>query len=292
MRTSRQRSTRKTRQALSLSKPTKLALNKWISSKADIKQVYSTPFSTGVGGGALTNDVAFNQSISQLADIYHLLPNVIQGLNSDQRVGNQIEPKSLRIQLALQLISPSAIVMPPTGGTQITYPENITVHLFFLRSRQVDDPTLVGNIPITQLMARSPEGLNPQEFDGSYWNSRLPINRAQFSVIKHIQVHMRKGNGWYSFVNNSNVTGMLVPPQLGQDGAYSSPDQAVKHMTISIPVPKKIYYANELQNQPKNYFPFMCVGWTKNEYPLSTPWQRDFFPLAISARTFFKFNDL
>lgn len=255
--------------------------------------VYSTPSSFGTAGGPLTTDVRFNQYISGQEDIYRILPNVAQGLNQDQRIANQIEPKSLLLKLAVQLVQPSKEVFGELspGGNTYSYPENITCHIFILRSRQVDDPALVVNIPIDQLMMIGP-GMGTKPFDGSYWNSRLAVNTNQFTAIKHIKLHLRKGSSWYSYVNNCNVNGTSIPAQLPQDGAYSSPDQALKEFNIRIPVPKKLIYTNETFEQPKNFFPFMAVGWTKNEYPVSTAWTRSFYPLAISARTLFKFNDL
>lgn len=220
--------------------------------------------------------------------MYRLVPNVAQGLNVDQRVGNEIMPKSLRIQLALQLVQPGANIVP--GGNNYSSPENITCHIFILKSREVQDQQDASNVDIAHMMSPY-NGQRSGPFTGDYWPSREPVNKNLFTVIHHKKIHMRKGAGWYSFVNNANVMGTAQPTVPCQDGAYSSPDQAVVELTLNVPMPKKLVYINETAEQPRNFFPFMCIGWTKNEYPLTQAWNRDFTPLAVSARTYFKYTD-
>ena len=265
-------------------------LRKFLQNTAETKRIYSSPVTASGSGSTLINDTKFNQTISSVAEIYRLIPDVDQGEGFDERTGNQIEPKRLTVQLALSLVTPSsAVTATGLGGNAISYPENITVHIFFLKSRQVADVANYTAIPITELMSEG-GGQNAQQFDGSFWNAQLGVNSNLFSVIKHLKINMKKGNGWSSYVSYAEQSGSSVPPQLPCDGQADF--NRVHRINVNIPMPKKLTYDSDFTKQPSNYFPFMVAGYTRNEYPVTTAWANTWYPLAISARTLFTYTDI
>jgi len=249
----------------------------------------------------LQGDVKFSTQIDSTNEIYSLLPNVLQGIDSTQRIGQSICPISLKCSLALQLVQPSNKVWTPTEngsnpalGTVTSYPEDIIVHVYFLTCKAVK---FVGNfsaVPITNLLAYN--GTNPVQFSGSWWDAELPVNKELFNVIKHYRVRLYKGAAWQSYVANGEdfPSSASVPTQLWTDGYANGSNNIVKIDTM-IPCPKKLNYregaTDAWANQPEDYFPFMVAGWTRNQYPLNNTVANSVYPVAISGRTYFKWTD-
>lgn len=132
------------------------------------------------------NNTIFDPFINSVNDIYTLTPRISQGLNSDQRTGNQIEPKSLSIKLWFQLRMPQgAVDARPLPYQYACPPEDIIVHAYFLKSKQVTSEANFTAIPIDQLLSPG-YGQQARPFDGSVHNAALPINTDKFTVIKHL----------------------------------------------------------------------------------------------------------
>jgi len=249
----------------------------------------------------LQGDVKFNSQISSTNEIYSLLPNILQGIDSNQRIGQTINPISLKCSLALQLVQPSNKVWVPTEngsnpliGNTYSYPEDIIVHVYFLTSKQVKSVANYSAVPITDLLAYN--GSTPVQFSGSWWDAELPVNKELFNVIKHYRIRLYKGSSWQSYVANGEdfPSSASVPAQLPTDGYATGSNNIIK-IDTQIPCPKKLNYregaTDAWANQPEDFFPFMVAGWCRNMYPLNSTVANAVYPVAISGRTYFKFTD-
>lgn len=179
----------------------------------------------------------FNSSITTYAECYPLLPKVVQGTDSMNRIGDKLRPKSLRVELYMV-----------ANGTLTTSMLN-RVRLFVLEDKSLKNWTSIETTPIgTQL-------LDFGSFLGGF--SGLPncelirVNKRRYKVIKDKIVTFNKGTGVTPNVGGINGTQIFV-----------SGTQYHK-ITFSIPTPAVLHYASPLDSYPTNFAPFMCLGYTQ-----------------------------
>jgi len=249
--------------------------------------MYTSPIQASAIGGNLIADVKFNQGITSAADCYMCMPFVSQGVGVNQRVGAEIQPLSFKLQLCLSLVGGADEVI---GATSKDHgPEDITVHVFMLRSKLFPDMSQQYSLNVGSDLMCQFNGQLPQAFDGTYWASRLIPNRTLYHVLHHKKIRLRKGAGYQSYVKevseygNDNPTNSLY--------ALDTPGAQMAQLTLDIPAPKKLVYEGPFNTFPRDYAPFVCIGWVSNEFPIAKPLNQNYYPLAVTARTFFKFKD-
>ena len=265
-----------------------MVLTKWLNSKLETKYVYSTPVQCTVLQPSLLNDTLFNQSITSTIDCYGLMPVCPQGVGVNQRIGEQIQPLSLKLQLALSLVTPTNLVTP-LGTSGNSGPEDITVHVYILRSKDFPSWQQQYSLNVGTDLLSPYQGQNELPFDGTYWNSKLPVNTVKYNVLHHKQIRLRKSAGYQSYVKYADQNSSNDPA--GALNCVSQTGNQTAYLSLNIPIPKMLQYSNSAFNMPEDYFPFMCIGWVSNEYPLSAQWTRQLYPLAVTARTYLKFKD-
>lgn len=255
----------------------------------EVKTAYSTAvnFSTGA---TMISDVLFNHSITP-GDKYRLMPGITIGTFNGNRVGNQIQPLSFKVQLCLSLSLPSATA---SGGyissTTDSGPEDLTAHVYFLKSKKFPDYDNMGSISLTSMLTPMANYGVYSGFTGDWWTAKSIVNSNDFTLIKHLQVRLTKGAGYQSYMAQINETGDGNPQQAlfatdvsGRPWAYH---------TVNIPVPKMLQYKDTTSSQPVDYNPFMVIGWVRNSYPFAVLGANTTFPLAVSARTLFRYKDI
>lgn len=180
----------------------------------------------------------FNCTINGTGELYSLLPPVIQNKGgSSTRVGDEITPTKLRVKMAF--------------GFPYDQPSSdVVVHVYFLTCKSVKSAANYTAIPITTLLDRGDGG--NATFDGSLYNSQLPINTDSFSVLSHKQFRLTKNDG----LNNTYIQGGS-----NKTAVTSSPAASYKTLTKDFKLPT-LKYANDLDVYPQNSFPFVAVGWT------------------------------
>lgn len=272
--------------------PTKKALNSWLNNKAESKNIYGSVYSV-TGGLSLDNDQKFNQGITS-GDKYGLMPAIAQGTSVQSRVGNQIQPLSLKVKLCMSLVIPTREVASYGGGdayaSKNSAPEDITVHVYFLKCKKYPDYNDGALIDVTKLLTPMPNNNYQVAFDGSYWNSKFRVNSEQFTTIKHLKIRLKKAAGYESYVGNVTRTNDFEPSNQLQD--TSEPGRHYYETTVDIPCPKMLEYKENTAQQPVNFNPFMVAGWVCNDYPFTTNPPYDMYPLAITAKTFFRYKDI
>lgn len=180
----------------------------------------------------------FNARISTTGEIYSLLPPVIQSAaGSSTRIGDEITPTKLRVKM--------------TFGFPYNQPtSDLVVHTYFLTCKSVKQAGNFSAVPILQLLDKG-DGTNTS-FDGSLYNSQLPVNKDSFSVLAHKQFRLTKSSG----INNSYI-------QAGSNLAEQVCPNPTQYKTITkdFDLPK-LKYQNDTDVYPQNSFPFVVVGWT------------------------------
>jgi len=179
----------------------------------------------------LQDFTAFTSGITSTNEIYGLIPDVSQGDDDFQRIGNVIQPTSLTVKVNVAL---------NTTQTQSVYAD-----VYFLHSKTVKDQSLVNGIQTAQLMNVG-DGTNAP-YDGTSYTAMLPINRSEFTVIAHKRILLQKGSN----DPNTALTGTGSPAT--DTFSYT------KSFSQKITLPK-LQYENASKVQPSNTFPFMVVG--------------------------------
>lgn len=179
----------------------------------------------------------FNAKINGTGEIYSLLPPVLQNKGSSTRIGDEITPTKLRVKMAF--------------GFPYDQPSSdVIVHVYFMTCKSVKAANNYTSIPITTMLDNG-QGTNTN-FDGSLYNSQLPVNTDAFSVLSHKQFRLSKIDG----LNNTYI-------QAGSNKTAITSENPASYKTLTkdfkLPTLK---YQNDSDIYPQNSFPFVVVGWT------------------------------
>jgi len=200
-----------------------------------------------------TKFVSFTQTDSgrnsnlALADVIPCLPPLVQdqGLGSSfQRLGCKVSPKSLytdvHVSLYPALLRSTAVI----------------VHVYVLTCKAFKSmPTVLSSAPITKLL-RSGDANQTFNFDGHIDNAMLPINNADFTLIKHKKFVLQKNTG-------------LTQDEIG-DGNQPLGGPISKSFRVKLDPPAKLIYEQDgnlprTVLYPNNYAPFMLIGYTHTD---------------------------
>lgn len=245
---------------------------------------YGSPFLPLAPSSTLLTPTSFSTAITSYHELFSCIPLLGQGTAAYARIGDYIQPRKCIVDLHAALRDPHD--MDARFGTEI-WPEDITVHIFFLTSRKVKDPLLASQIDINTLMGF--DGHQTSSFDGYLLNADKPVNKADFSVIKRLRFRLRRVNGVPSLVQwtgQQATTGPITDQPLIADSGHTDH----RRFKVSIPMPKRLQYKEPSSTQPMNYFPFMCAGFTYNHAPL-TQLPSNFLPLTIMASSQLYYTD-
>lgn len=180
----------------------------------------------------LQDFTAFTSGITSTNEIYGLIPDMSQGDDDFQRIGNTIQPVSLTTKVNLALNS--------------TTSQSVYADVYFLTSKTVKDFNLTNAILTAQLMNVG-DGTNAA-YDGTSYTAMLPINKSEFTVLAHKRVLLQKGSG----DPNTALSGAGLP----STNTFSY----IKSFSQKIKLPSKLTYEDASRLQPSNSFPFMVVG--------------------------------
>lgn len=186
---------------------------------------------TGVNLGVHT---AFTSGITLPGEAFVCVPQVQQGDDDNQRVGNVIQAKSCVVRGNITLRS-----------TDINS-KSVYADIYFMTCKNIKDQSLGANLPVNDLLNYG-NGFNGP-YDGTSFTAQFPVNKADFSLIKHMRVLLQKGAN----DPNTALTG----------GGISSTDTFSYFRTFNckIPLPAKLTYKDSTTVYPTNYYPFMVVG--------------------------------
>jgi len=212
------------------------AVNQIVRRNEETKFIVDAPWK---GSGTLAAFTDFTTAITGTGEIYSLIPRVSQGVDDHNRIGQEIRPVSLKA------------IMTASINTRMIASEYVNVHFFFLTCKGVKDQTHVNSVPIGRLLNQG-DGTNTG-FSGALYNSQLPVNKSDFTVIKHKVVRLYKTQD----SPNAQAIGSGVLNTIGSGRLNHF--QTIK---VKIPTPKKLTYDVATSAIPTNYFPFVVCGWT------------------------------
>jgi len=176
------------------------------------------------------------------ADLYRMIPEVSQGVEANDRVGNAISPKGIRTHFAVYF----------PAETQNT--ANVYVRFLCISSREIKDYTGVAGLSGTNLFAYGDGGttdLSGQSFaDNIQSNQFLPVNKKSWIVHHDKTVHLARGFG-----NTSNDSASPRTPTGYVPVAH--------RFTFDTPHKGAFKYDKPLDVTPNNFAPFWCCYmWT------------------------------
>jgi len=231
------------------------AVSQVIARKSETKQAgfYGTAGTyPQTGAYADRNYSTQNSTVTAVAgDVKMLLPYIQQGTEDWQRVGNKIQPTSLKIMGTVKI--GQSQTLPPNFS-----PTDLFAVQWILTSKTWKSYQALLQLDLTRLL-KTQEG-STVAYDGTVWGSRLELAEEDFTQISKRIIRLRyagivAGGGGTnsSSVANShdyvyNYTVTLNQKKLPATLLY--PEQG-----STVPAP----YAN----QPTNYAPFMIMGFYK-----------------------------
>lgn len=206
-------------------------MNKIVNRKIETKFKIDAPYNHNTNQ-TLEDFVQFSTAITSTNEIYALIPKVSQGTDDYQRVGQTIQPKSLKVNIQCAL------------GTANS--SQIVVDFFFCTAKNVKDVKLTNQL-LTANLLNDGQG-NNIAYDGTSYTAMCPVNSSEFTLIKRKRVILRKGGYDYNTLYSGG--GPSTDTMTYNSAMFS----------VKIPLPKKLTYLTAGDLAPTNAFPFMMVG--------------------------------
>ena len=181
--------------------------------------------------------VLFNAAITAPSEQYNLLPSVVQGTDSHNRIGDKIRPKSLRVEVYV------------TANGTLTTSMLQRVRVFMLEDKTLKSWVNLTSSPIaTQLLDF---GAFLGGFSGLPNTELIRVNKRRYKVIKDKILTLSKGTG-------------LTPNTGGINGTQTFVSAQQYHkFTVRIPTPAVLHYASPGDSYPTNFAPFLIAGYTQ-----------------------------
>lgn len=184
--------------------------------------------------------------------VYPLLPEINQGVNSNERVGDKIRPKRMRVDFTITAVGESDSSL------------DVLVRLLVLEDKQIKGtldllPLAPSGTPPTGGQPGTPIGTDllqygsqVQGYQGLLTDDMARVNTERYTVIKDIRRELIKGMG-QSPTNANSFLGTQ---------AFISGQQTYK-VSVVIPTPAVLRYSKEMDGFPTNFAPFFVVGYVQ-----------------------------
>lgn len=209
----------------------KAAENKYITRLGSANATIGTSY----GSEFVTPAIPLNSSVRPL------LPTIVEGTDANQRIGNTITPKYLKVKCHV------------TFSNDITQSAIRDVRFMFLKNKSVKDTAMLtsdtAGVPNYALeLLWNGQTATPTDYKGCepYYN-KLPINRKQWDVVEDKIVRIAKSESDTSPSAN---------------GVKAITSQYAQEFEVSIPLPAKLYYdGGPGVTYPSNFAPVLAIGW-------------------------------
>lgn len=181
--------------------------------------------------------ISFNAAITTGSELYPLLPPLLNGVSSYQRVGDRVRPTRFTVD----------VIVSANGG--LTSSQLNMVRLFLISDKSYGNwDDVRTNTPITTELLNS--GTGTQGFTGIPASLMMPVNTEKYKVHHDKILQVRAGTGQTPNSSNSYVgTQTFVGTQ-----------QAWK-LRFVIPTPAVLKYSGFNDPYPSNFAPFICLGY-------------------------------
>lgn len=186
----------------------------------------------------------FNSAITSSGECYPLIPQVAQGTDDCNRVGDKIRGKYLYITGMLQLdnsylntLGANTYIPPFTGRVMILSQKNVKV------GNEV--PT---RIDVAHLLKDNVATGVARPYNSTIWDNVAPINKDLFRVHMDRKIKFNWVNHYY-YAGGGNAI-----------EALASGNDRTKYFRCRIKVPATLTFDNGNLDYPNNFAPFLCFG--------------------------------
>jgi len=250
----RKRTVRKVNKVAKLSKPMKKAIVQVLHKQQEDKYAAIFPGQGGVvNPGApwsgiagapifMTPNILNNPGLSTC---HPLLPSIVQGVAAFQRIGDKITPKSLVVKFSIT-VNPAVVSV-----------EDLVCRLFVLSDKSLKDTSQIVSSPVnpgtpieTELFDNG-DGLYVG-FVGKPRDITMRVNKSRYTVHHDRLIRIVKGQGDLGNIPNT------------YQGSMTFASSAMSHeLTLRVPLPKTLTYAQNNFQYPSNSAPFWCLGFVQ-----------------------------
>jgi hypothetical protein len=244
------------------SKALTTAITRVINRKAESKMAmfYGTAGTFPQSG--IYNDRGYSQQnqfiTSTTSDLKWLLPNVAQGSDDAQRIGDQITPTLLRINGCVKVANSLLIASPPQAIDVIAVIYVLTHKVFKSYEALLGSPAVppavgfVGGNNFNQLL-KNGENITT-DFSGNFWAAQQPVANQYYNVIAKIQKRLR-------FAGLYTSSGASVSIANSHDyQANFTVNLTQKDLPAHLKYPESTV-TGAFNDAPLNFAPFLCVGY-------------------------------
>lgn len=182
-----------------------------------------------------------NSAISGVGDCYQLVPSIEEGTQSNQRIGEVIRPRRLKVQVKVQLSQSNY-----TSASNLT---PIRVRLLILRQKTIKAWGQMSQFQPNQLLRTNENSSNAERaYTGDVNDDMRMINTDLYDVILDKKVTLKP----QYVVFGSGSTEDIKYPIL--------PNEVV--FTKYVKCPAKLTFDDLNGNIPNNFCPFLTVGYS------------------------------
>lgn len=201
-------------------------------------------------------DTQHNSTITA-SDPFALCPNVPQGTDDFQRIGDKIRGKYLYIKGKVQWDNSYVL----SNGTTNIPPS--TVRVMILSQRNIrNNAAIPGDVQVNALLKDNVAIGVGRAYQGGMWDNLAPINKDLFTV--HLDKKIKFN--WYHPIDSTTT----VP-------VASTGNDRTKYFYCRIPVKKTLYFDTTTGGSPNNFAPFFVMGAVNDDgetpYTTGTPYR-------------------
>ena len=189
------------------------------------------------------NFTAFSSGITSVNEIVACLPQTIQGLDDNNRVGDTIAPTGCKVVLDFAF---------KDQESQQSFDK--TIHVFMMNAVAVKSLDNFTAIPITTMLDLG-NGTNG-DFNGTKARSMHPVDKSSFRILHHKQFRLAKAFGRPNGVSGTNPSNTDSVISIGP---------SYRRITMNVRLPPKLKYDTKNSVYPENAAPFLVIGWTTND---------------------------
>ena len=245
--TSRKSTSRKTVRFSRAPKATVALIKRVVKGQAETKMATWYNGSQGTGLLAQASLVGQNQFISNNGtDILQIIPEITQGVNDNQRVGQAIQPISCKVHCKVSLLQVQ-------GVEQGTAFDLVAVAYCLQHVSYKTYAALKANNQFTQLLEVG-DGTTVN-FEGSYEASTMPVAKGYYKLLGKKKMYLRSSG----LFNNSG--GTIYGNQNSHPPTHEWTWELKRHLPKKIQYPENDQVTVGVSNLPTNAAPFWCVGY-------------------------------
>lgn len=234
------------KKAVKVSAPLRSAIKKVITGKAEKKfttRFYVNPLLPGSDIIPMSGPIV---STGGFSGFYPLIPPVQIGPGQNERVGDQINPTHLEVNVTV-VASDLGSALDVVGRIMIV--EDKTTNSQDFASTSLPDASILLD-----------SGGNAHDYDGTLSWQSLPINRSRYTVHKDITYRTQKTAGAFQSFTNLMTSTQVV-----------ATNNTHHHFRIRVPCKKTYKYQDQTASYPSNQALWLAIGFCNLNGVPATP---------------------